>query len=402
MATFAIIAEYNPFHSGHEYHIRKIREQFGKDTAIVIIMSGNFTQRGEVAFADKLTRARCALSCGANLVVELPFPYSMASADIFAKSAIHIANSLGFVDYLSFGSESGDITLLEKVASVIDSQVFTEAFKKLSSDRSLGYAKAMELAYLECKGSADDFTFTSNNILAIEYIKSLKKSNSDIKPHTVKRCGAEYSSEVIDVGKTHQSASAIRKEFYESAENAFSYLPDESRTILEEGLLNGELPCDGERLSSAIISHYRLSSVAAKTSIHDAGNGLYNRLISASYKASNISSLLALTETKKFTRARIRRAIWYGFLGVTSSDVKTAPRFTQILAMDSIGISRLKTVRKTDSFSILTKPADYKHFDNVALCQKKLSERADSVFELTRPKPKEGNNALKLTPFVKK
>ena len=402
MTTVAIIAEYNPFHSGHLYHINEIRREFGEDTAIVAIMSGNFTQRGEVAFADKLIRAKCAVECGINLVLELPFPYSMSSADLFARSGIHIANMLGNIDYLSFGSENGDLSTLKEISEIMSSKEYNNSFKLISSDKSLGYAKTCELAYRNCAAKDISFDFIANNILAIEYIKALNDSKSNIKPHTVKRIGADYISENIIEKIEHQSATAIRNQFLIDPEKALTYLPNDSGQIIKESYTNNELPCDGEKLSSAIISHYRLSSAADGAKIHDAGNGLYNRLITSSVKAANISSLISLTETKKFTNARIRRTMWYGFLGVTSSDVKTKPRFTQILAMDKIGISILKSAQKNDSFSILTKPADYSHFDDIAIHQKRLSEKADSVFELTKPIPKPGNTALKLTPFIKK
>ena len=121
MTTVAIICEYNPFHRGHEYQIKKIREQFGEDTAVVCIMSGNYTQRGEFAFMPKTERAKCAILGGADLVLELPFPFSSSSAEYFAKSGVKIADSLGCVDYLSFGSESGDLNALYEAAKMATS-----------------------------------------------------------------------------------------------------------------------------------------------------------------------------------------------------------------------------------------------------------------------------------------
>ena len=118
MKIAAIIAEYNPFHNGHKYQVDKIREILGEDTAIIAIMSGNFTQRGELAITDKTVRAKSAIDCGVNLVLELPFPFSMSSAEFFAKSGVKIADSIGVVDYLVFGSESGDINELSDIASV--------------------------------------------------------------------------------------------------------------------------------------------------------------------------------------------------------------------------------------------------------------------------------------------
>ena len=185
MTTVAIICEYNPFHRGHEYQIKRIREDFGEDTAIVCIMSGNFTQRGEIAFMPKGERAKCAVLGGANLVLELPFPFCSSSAEYFAKSGVKIADSLGCVDYLSFGSESGDIDALCNAAKIYLSDEFKEAFAALP-DKALGYPVKCELAYRQI-ASDSELEFTSNNILAIEYIKALIESGSKIKPHTVLR-----------------------------------------------------------------------------------------------------------------------------------------------------------------------------------------------------------------------
>lgn len=399
MATVAIIAEYNPFHSGHEYQINKIREIFGKDTSIIAIMSGNYTQRGEIAFADKLTRATSAVLGGVNLVLELPFPYSMSSAEVFAKSAVFIASKLGCVDYLVFGSESGDIEEIAYVTEILSSKKFNINFKELNSDKSIGYAKRLELAYKKTADKFRGFEFTSNNILALEYVKALKTYKSKIIPFTLKRNGAEYNSEKTSDDKAHQSATAIRKLFFTTPEDALKYIPINCRDFLKNSFYENEFPYVEEKLAPAVIYNLRLSSSA---DVPDAAQGLYNRLINASFEASSISSLLSLTETKKYTNARIKRVVWYGFIGVTSSDLKSTPLFTQVLAMDSVGMRELKIIRKKSEISVLTKPSDYSHFDDIAIRQKKMSERADSVFELACPKPKSGRTALRLTPFVKK
>ena len=141
MKTVAIISEYNPFHNGHLYHTQKIREEFGEDTAIIAIMSGNFVQRGEAAIIEKWDRARIAVDCGVNLVLELPFPFSMASAEYFAKAGVCIADSVGVVDAISFGSESGSIDELCTAAENILSPEFDDEIKRLTKDNtSMGYA----------------------------------------------------------------------------------------------------------------------------------------------------------------------------------------------------------------------------------------------------------------------
>ena len=399
MVTVAVICEYNPFHSGHQYHFRRIREEFGHDTAIVAIMSGNFTQRGEIAIAPKSYRAEAALECGANLVLELPFPYSSSSAELFASAGVTVADKLGFIDYLSFGSENGDISALKKAAEIIDGEEFKLAFSSLSKNKAMGYPERCEAAYRQI--ASENMAFTPNNILAIEYIRAIHRFKSLIVPHTVARCGANYNSEEMPLDM-HPSAMAIRCAVNGGDTDIIKTLPEGSKAPLRRALELGDFPTNEKRISSAVISSLRLSPDSPNEAYHDAGDGLYNRLKSASFEASDISSLLELSATKIYTNARLRRTMWNIFIGVTSSDVKTSPAYTQVLALDPTGMSLLKSKRKSDDFFVLTKPSDTMNFSDVALRQKLLSDKADSVFELAKPIPKSGKSALRFTPYVKK
>jgi len=402
MTTVAIICEYNPFHKGHEYHINRIREEFGKDTAIIAIMSGNFTQRGDIAITDKGLRAKCAVDCGVNLVVELPFPYSLSSAEIFAKAGVHIANSLGIVDYLSFGSEDGNIERLISCASCMLSKDFIDKLEELKCQRAFkeeGYAKVLEKA-LELAATTEIPKLCPNNILALEYIKELMRLNSEIRPHTIKRDGADYNEENITT-QVYQSATAIRNALINNDSSALDFTPLLTKYTFLHCLQNGDAPCDADKLSAAIISHFRLNSPRANTDICDADGGLYNRLISASLKTNTLSDLVNITQTKKYTNARIRRVIWYSFFGVTSSEIKTMPEYTQILAMDSYGREVLKKLKKRSAIPLINKPTNTEGLSDMALKQKKLSDVADSVFELTKPNPKSGVQSLVFTPYVK-
>ena len=398
MKTVAIISEYNPFHSGHKYQIDKIREEFGADTSIVAVMSGNYTQRGEIAFFSKGHRAKAAVLSGINLVLELPFPFSSSSAEIFAKSGVKIANSIG-ADYLSFGSESGDLSELMHVADIMSSEAFTEAFSKLGQNKSLGYPERLEKAYESVSGAC--FKFSSNNILAIEYIKAIKSLSANLEPHTIKRMGAGYGAERIESSQ-NQSAMAIRNALCKGDLTALEYLPESTRNVISTLFDEGELPTDISKISTAFITYLRLNPPMQNEEIHDAGDGLYNRLYNESLKANDISTLLLRTETKNYTRARIRRALLNVFFGVTSSEIKALPLYTQILAMDDVGMQILKKTRKSREIHILTKPSDFKNFNEAELRQKTLSDRADSIFELTKPIPKDGASSLTFTPFVKK
>ena len=403
MKTVAIIAEYNPFHTGHEYQINRIRAEFGQDTRIIAIMSGNYTQRGSIAIIDKSTRAECAVRCGINLVLELPFPFSSSSAEFFAKSGVYIASSLGVVDILSFGSELGDINKIKLIADNMNSKLYQDKLSEIintSNNKNIGYPALCEKAYklLFAEDIISDF-FTPNNILAIEYIKALSSFGSTITAHTLKRVGAEYSENKI-TDEAHQSASAIRNLMLTSFDSAMEYIPNKAKDTVISAHTNKHMPCVEDKLSSAVISHLRLNSPEAQ--IHDANGGLYNRLQNASFEASTISKLTEIAGTKKFTSSRIRRAIWYSFFGVTSSDVKELPQYTQVLAMDNVGKSILKDVKKKMDFPVVTKPSSYDFLSAAAKRQKELSDKADSVFQLTKPDLTHGKLSLKTSPFVLK
>ncbi len=398
MKTVAIICEYNPFHNGHEYQIKRIKEDLGEDTAIVAIMSGNFTQRGEIAFADKYLRAECAVRSGVNLVLELPFPFSSSSAEFFARSGVQIANSLACVDYLSFGSECADLDKLYTLANNMLSEKFTEQLKTSREAKRSGAVTSLIDTYNSIfDDKLEESFFSSNNILATEYIKALTESDSKIKPHTVKRLGAAYVQEKI-IDCEFQSASAIRNQIHMDIDSALNFVPQNCKNTLLEN--RDEFPCDIERLSAAIISYFRLNS--QKAPIHDADGGLYNRLRSASFEVDSISQLISLSDTKKYTSARIRRAVLNSFFGVTSSIVRKLPQYTQLLATDTVGQAILKKAKKYGTIPILTKPSRTEQLSSDAAEQKLLSDRADSVFQLTMPKLTNGNRELTKTPFIMK
>ena len=402
--NIGIICEYNPFHNGHLYQIEKIREEFGSDTNIIAIMSGNFVQRGGVAIADKALRAKCAVLCGANLVLELPFPYSMSSAEYFAKAAIHILDSLGCVDYVSFGSESGSISSLEATAKIMLRDDFLKEIDSLTADsekRKLGHAALCELALNKIAVNKTEIaSLTPNNILAIEYIKAIISLGSDIKPHTIKRAFNDFSEEKFVPGNV-QSATSIRNSIEQKDISALEFVPNITKEPILDAIASGDFPCDNERLSTAIIASLRLNSSLCQDNIHDTNGGLYNRLKDLSFKANTIESLICSAESKNFTKARIRRTLFYSLLGVTSSQFEKLPAFTQLLGFDTRGRAMLRLIGKQSQFPVLTKPSDITKLPDEAIPQKLLSDKADAIFQMSKPTPKDGNSALRFTPFVK-
>ena len=261
MKTVAIITEYNPFHNGHKYQIDALRSSFDEDIAIIAIMSGNYTQRGEIAVADKLIRATAAVECGVDLAIELPFPYSMSSAEFFARSGVYIADRLGIVDYLAFGSELGNIDKLTTVAKNMSSNEFSQLLSKYTSNKqyaNCGYPVLCQRAYEELyHDNIGDAFFSPNNILAIEYIKAIIALNSKIIPITIKREGAGYNED-INADTAMQSATAIRALMSSDIKSALNYVPDSAKNIYTSAINDKLMPTDQSKLDAAVISFFRL------------------------------------------------------------------------------------------------------------------------------------------------
>ena len=399
MKIVAIVAEYNPFHYGHLYLVEKIREHFGEDTAIVAIMSGNFTQRGELALFNKIERAKCALACGVNLILELPFPFSMSSAEYFSRSAIHIADSLGVVDALAFGSECGNLNDLLRVNERCSSAEFLSLRSKLiQTEKDLGFATIHEKTYRTLYNDRA-FTFSPNNILGLMYLQALEAFGSTIEPFTIRRIGNGYN----DIQLTHKfaSASAIREGLVQNNENVLDFCPPPTRCALTNAKVQGEMLLNATPLDTAVISHLLLNA-SSPLDIHEGEDGLYKRLLNNAKKANTISGLIALSETKKYTKARIRRVIWNSLVGVTSSDVRTLPQYTQLLAADSLGLAILKKAKKTATIQILTKPSRYTLQNEALKRQVELSQKMDFFYYLALGGEHIASEAVTFTPFIKK
>lgn len=402
MKTVAVIAEYNPFHKGHAYQFQKIKEEFGNDTAIIVVMSGNFVQRGTAAILGKFDRARMAVDCGASLVLELPFPFSSASAEYFATAGASIANDLGVVDALSFGSECGDTALLLDVAEKMQKESFTLLLhKRLTSkeEKSKGYPRVLTETFLDYYGT--DFPenlFLPNNILAISYLTALKKMRSPIVAHTVHREGTD---EDASTNTSFAGATFLRELFYTGrTEEALSHLPESTHARWNEVLGNGLAPVSEKALSPLLLSHLRVDAFPERIPA-DCGGGVLRLLKKAAMEASDLEELIANASTKKYPTARLRRATLFSYFGVTSADIKAKPLYTQVLAMDEKGQKILADIRKTANISLLTKPADLHKLSAAARLQAELSYRADSVYTLLPPTPQKASIFLRTAPYRK-
>lgn len=400
MKTAGIICEYNVFHNGHKRQIDYLRS-LGYN-CIICVMSGNYTQRGEMAIADKYTRAECAIAGGADLVFELPFPFSSLSAEGFAISGVHILSSIG-IGAICFGSESDDKKLLQCAAEAINSDEFIKAY---SGNRSTGSAQAFFEVLREIMG--EDASFLSNDILAISYIAAAKKLNAELDLIHIKREGAGYRDNAL--GNINPSATAIRAAI-KKGENGFlsvddKYLPKKVLDILRYSQSRGLCPVLSINASREILSFFKLMSPQdishraislsrGGSSVAEDGDGLVERICKAAKGSNSIEELLSCAYNARHTDARVNRVLLFSLLGVSDSLARSLPQYTTLLAANNKGREYLTSIRKNNSFTIVTKPAD-----TPDCAQKDILALADSFYTLAMPSKTEYDYFIKKKPYI--
>lgn len=361
-----IIAEYNPFHNGHAYQIEQARLLTGCDF-LVVVMSGDYVQRGAPAVFDKYTRTRMALACGADLVLELPVACSCASAEFFASGAVSLLDGLGCVDFLCFGSESGDLQSLMEPARILakESPVFQEALRRGLS-LGLSFPAARKEAFRACT-SDPDILDLPNNILGIEYLKALLQRESIIKPVTIKRKGQGYHDTLLDSG--FASASGIRR-FLKQEEAPLSALPalkeslpDPVMEVLKDTLAH-TLPVWEEDFSMLLRYELLRQSASDLTRYADISPDLGRRLKNCADKFSSFSEFVALVKTKDVTYTRITRALFHILLNLTGEDTRNsvAMPYARILGFRKDHSRILGLLKENSRIPIIPKAADYKTY----------------------------------------
>lgn len=395
MKNFAVICEYNPFHFGHEYHLSTLKKQGG---SVVAVMSGDFCQRGEAALSDKYLRARAALAGGADLVLELPFPYSAAGAEGFAFGAVDIISRLGFPAELSFGSECGDAELIFKTAKNTLSAEFRAALSdNLAACADKPFASVYFDTYRELFG--EDGVFTgSNNILGVAYASQIAERELSIPISTLKREGQSFDGG----GTGFASATYIREKLIEGELDALeSIMPEYSYELLRAELEKGGC-CFPERMFPVFASFLRTHT--AKDIAHFAENdvSLAARLIKAGNEATCMRELYELAVTKKYSPSRVRRALLFSYFGVTREMLSAPPAYTTLLAANARGCELLSQARKKADIPIITKPADYEKYGEKVKDAFEFAKRAAGVRLLAQEKTQSPAELLRKTPYIKK
>lgn len=380
MKAVGLVTEYNPFHNGHLYHLNKAMELTGADISVAV-MSGDFVQRGEPAVLDKYTRTSMALNSGVNLVVELPVNYAVSSAESFAAGALKVLDYIK-ADSIAFGSESGDIERLSKLAHILcdnEDTLYKEISKYTANGISYAAARQKVVEKLTDKDTAALLT-SSNNILAVEYLKAIIKNNYAIKPYTVQRQGDSYND--TDIRSEYASATALRENL--KADNISEYIPVKAGLILSSNT-NYIYPDDiTEVLFTRLLDILFASNYDKNVFIEnvmqypDVSKEIAGRLYKSAMDmitrtvpqrseskdnwAFSFGSLCEHIKTKEVPLSRIKRALVRITLGLDKKHMEkysNAP-YIRVLGFDKKGQEYLSYIRKTVEVPLITKTADYK------------------------------------------
>ena len=380
MKAVGLVTEYNPFHNGHLYHLNKAMELTGADISVAV-MSGDFVQRGEPAVLDKYTRASMALNSGVNLVIELPVNYAVSSAESFAAGALKVLDYIK-ADIIAFGSESGDIERLSKLAYILcdnEDMLYKEISKCTANGISYAAARQKTVEKLTDKDTAAILT-SSNNILAVEYLKAIIKNNYAIKPYTIKRQGDSYND--TDIMSDYASATALRGNL--KADNISKYIPVKAGLILSSNT-NYIYPDDiTEALFTRLLDILFASSYDKNVFIEnvmkypDVNKEIAGRLYKSAMdmitrtvphgagskdnEAFSFGSLCEHIKTKEVPLSRIKRALVRITLGLDKKHMEKYSNepYIRVLGFDKKGQEYLSYIRKTVEVPLITKTADYK------------------------------------------
>jgi len=376
-----IVAEYNPFHTGHLHHIEKTRNLLGRETAIVCVMSGNFTQRGDFAIYEKHARAEAAVLCGADLVLELPVPWALSSAEGFAYGSVSILNSLGIITHLSFGSESGSVRPLTAAADFLLSGCCDELIRS-ELQKGVSFAEARQNAAAKVLGEDAKVLGSPNNILGVEYIKALKLLNSAIKPLTFLRAGAGHDSD--ELAQT-ASASKIRG-MIKNGEDTLKYIPGAAAEVFARETASGRAPVFTENCENAILAALRRMSGPELCAFDGGAEGLGDRLYKIASVEPRLTSVYEKTKTKRYALSRIRRLVTRAYIGIPP-DLPKAPPYAKILALGGRGRLLLKNASK--DYMLISKPASGKALTGDAKRIFELDALSTDLYVLAYPKAAE-------------
>ena len=386
-----IIAEYNPFHNGHLYQIQKAKELTGADT-VIAVMSGNFTQRGDTSLINKFEKTKIALQNEVDMVIELPTIYSISSAENFALGGIKILNEIGNIDYLVFGIEEDNLQELQAIADVLvnENDEFKRTIKE-ELDKGNSYPKAREIALKKVLSSenVEDIMKKPNNILAIEYLKALKITNSRIKPFAIKRKNSMHYDK--NINKNYASGTYIRKLFIENNFDEISkVVPKYTYERLLELKSHGTYVTSINDFSDIVIYKIRMMTKEEISQIADVNEGLENSIKLASTTCKTIDEIIDKVSTKRYPKTRISRILTYILLDITKSDMEQSKKndpYIRVLGINKQCEEILSTINDSKLITSLKK-FEENNGENELL---NIDKKATEIYTIKYPKSVDAN-----------
>ena len=374
MQVVGVICEYNPFHTGHAWQLEELRRRGA--AAVVCCMSGNFVQRGDCAIVRKHVRAEVAVRGGADLVLELPLPWAISSAEGFARGGVEILASTGVVDTLAFGSECADTERVVRVADVLASEGFVTALRT-ELDKGISFAAARQRAAVRLCGEDAAILAEPNDILGVEYCKALR--GTALAPLALPRVGTAH-----DGGEAGEYASASYIRAYIACDG-MAYLTPDMRRLYEVEEDASRAPVRLEELERAILAKLRTMTEADFAAYDEGNEGLYHRFYDASRTATSVGGLLDAVKTKRYAHARLRRMLLAMFLGLRPADQPEHVPYIRVLAMNDKGKYLLHEMRKRTALPVLVKPADVRKLSVEARRLMDMEARATDLYALAYP-----------------
>ena len=379
IAISAVICEFDPLHLGHQALLQAAK---GEKSTVCCFLSGNFVQRGRPAMLDKWSRTRLALASGADLVFELPLAFACAGAERFASGGVALALALG-ADYLWFGSEEPDISLLTRLAQLLLSPEFSQALENPGT-RGLPFASRRQYALAAIAGDVAQVLELANANLGVEYIKGIISQKGKLEPRAIRRIGARHG-EIGDQSTTNplvfRSASELRH-ILANGGSIRGLVPDETVEIVENARLRGCFPVLESRLETAILAKIRTMAPEEFAALPDISEGLENRLYKAGRQAQSLNEFFTLAKTKRYSHARLRRLAVAAFLGL-QAPLPGKPAYLRVLGMTSQG---QRLLSRPTSLPIAVRPEDFRKLGGQAWKDFQLEARADDLYALGAPK----------------
>ncbi len=374
MNITGLVCEYNPFHNGHRYHLQQLRQE-GAD-CLIGCMSGHFTQRGEPSVLSRADRARAALENGLDLVIELPAVFACAGAERFAYGGMAHLDALGICDTVSFGSESGSVAALQRASQAVLSPRIREPLRKLLSS-GMTFAAAREQAVREVFGEETAALLREpNNILGIEYAKALRRLNSSLQLHTVRRVGAPHDS--TDIRSGYASASGLR-EMLTAGGDISPYVPESTLPFY------GNAPDRQRQLEKlSLLTFYRLKTMTLSelAALPEMSEGLENRLYKAIQQGTTTAGILSLAKCKRYPLSRLRRSLLHAFLHLTSADFQIGPQYLRVLAFNEKGQAALRRMKTAAALPVVQRHADRSSLSDAGKHLLEIEDRCDTLYQL--------------------